>query len=135
MKLGKIGNKLILILIFFIPFTTFGQYSDNIQETISLGDLLKQGGWAMWPLGLFSFLLIFLIIKNALMLREKGMLRPDLHIKFQNSFRDGNISEVIEICKKNDSLITSVLSEGIERISENNYVAAEVSDAIEEAWK
>ena len=55
------------------------------------------------------------------MLREKGMLRPDLHIKFQNSFRDGNISEVIEICKKNDSLITSVLSEGIERISENNY--------------
>ena len=133
MKLGKIGNKLILILIFFIPFTTFGQYSDNIQETISLGDLLKQGGWAMWPLGLFSFLLIFLIIKNALMLREKGMLRPDLHIKLQNSFRDGNISEVIEICKKNDSLITSVLSEGIERISENNYDAAEVSDAIEEA--
>jgi len=44
----------------------------EMLSTISLGDLLKQGGWAMWPLGLFSFLLIFLIIKNALMLREKG---------------------------------------------------------------
>ena len=133
MKLEKTFYTLILILIFFIPFTTFGQYSDKIQETISLGDLLKQGGWAMWPLGLFSFLLIFLIIKNALMLREKGMLRPDLHSKFQQSFRDGNISEVIEICKKNDSLFTSVLGEGMERISENNYIATDVSDAIEEA--
>ena len=64
----------------------------------------------MWPLGLFSFLLVFLIIKNSLLLREKGLLKPDLHSSFHDCFKNGNITEVKEICKKNESLITTVLS-------------------------
>ena len=35
--------------------------------------------------------------------------------------------------KKNESLITTILSEGLERISDENYDQKEVTDAIEEA--
>lgn len=133
MKL-KIKSYKLFLLIFLVPFTSLGQSIDsNIEQTISLGDLLSQGGWAMWPLGLFSFLLVFLIIKNSLLLREKGLLKPDLHSSFHDCFKNGNITEVKEICKKNESLITTVLSEGLERISDENYDQKEVTDAIEEA--
>ena len=69
MKL-KIKSYKLFLLIFLVPFTSLGQSIDsNIEQTISLGRKLSQGIWAMWPLGLFSFLSIlsnkkFIIIKR-----------------------------------------------------------------------
>ena len=131
MKL-KIKSYKLFLLIFLVPFTSLGQSIDsNIEETISLGDCFhKEGGLC----GLvFFLLLVFLIIKNSLLLREKGLLKPDLYSSFHDCFKNGNITEVKEICKKNESLITTILSEGLERISDENYDQKEVTDAIEEA--
>ena len=81
MKL-KIKSYKLFLLIFLVPFTSLGQsIGSNIEQTISLGDLFSQGGgWAMWPLGLFSFLLVFLIIKKFIIIKRKGLLKPKIYI-------------------------------------------------------
>ena len=46
------------------------------QKT-DLWTLLKQGGWAMFPLGAFSFFMVALIIQNFISLRPKTLLHTE----------------------------------------------------------
>ena len=40
-------------------------------EQTTLWEMVKQGGWAMWPLGLMSTAMVYFIVQNGLALREK----------------------------------------------------------------
>lgn len=103
-------------------------------DSVTLGALLKQGGWAMYPLGLFSVAMFYFIIRNALLLREKNMLREDLKPQIEELMKKRDIAGVQELCAANDSLITAVLDAGMERVSEEHeYDAQHVMEAIEEA--
>ena len=37
----------------------------NVQKT-TLWQMIKQGGWAMWPLGLMSMGMVYFIVQNGL---------------------------------------------------------------------
>ena len=103
------------------------------EETISLGDLLQQGGWAMYPLGLFSLAMFYFIIRNLFMLRERNLLRPDLKDEIESLMRNCDVAGVRSLCAANDSLITAVLDAGMERISEEHtFDSVHVMEAIEE---
>jgi len=111
-----------------------GEVQAELAESITFGTLLKQGGWAMYPLGLFSVAMFYFIIRNALLLREKNMLRNDLKEQIEELMRKRDVAGVRELCAANDSLITAVLDAGMERVSdEHDYDAQHVMDAIEEA--
>ena len=106
----------------------------ELAETITFGTLLKQGGWAMFPLGLFSVAMFYFIIRNSLLLREKNMLRHDLQEQIEALMKKRDVAGVRELCAANDSLITAVLDAGMERVSEEHeYDAQHVMAAIEEA--
>lgn len=103
-------------------------------ETVTFGALLKQGGWAMYPLGLFSVAMFYFIIRNLLLLREKSMLRADLKPQIEELMARRDVAGVRELCAANDSLITAVLDAGMERISDaHEYDQQYVMEAIEEA--
>ncbi|MDF7826060.1 MotA/TolQ/ExbB proton channel family protein [Pontiellaceae bacterium B12227] len=103
-------------------------------ETVTFGALIKQGGWAMYPLGLFSVAMFYFIIRNAMLLREKNMLREDLKPQLEELMAKRDVAGIRELCAENDSLITAVLDAGMERISEEHeYDAVHVMEAIEEA--
>ena len=124
------------IIIFISSSISAYAQSTNIdlESSITLKDLVIQGGWAMWPLGLFSFVLLYFIIRNVILLREKEMLRPDLFNKIEEYLSDNNIKSAREICSKNESLITSVLDAGLKRLDEENINdLSQVMEAIEEA--
>lgn len=124
------------IIIFISSSISAYAQSTNIdlESSITLKDLVIQGGWAMWPLGLFSFVLLYFIIRNVILLREKEMLRPDLFNKIEKYLIDNNIKSAREICSKNESLITSVLDAGLKRLDEENINdLSQVMEAIEEA--
>lgn len=105
-----------------------------VADTVTLGALIKQGGWAMYPLGLFSMAMFYFIIRNAMLLREKNMLRADLKPQIEELMSKRDVKGVRELCAENDSLLTAVLDAGMERISEeHDYDSAHVMDAIEEA--
>ena len=124
------------IIIFISSSISAYAQSTNIdlESSITLKDLVIQGGWAMWPLGLFSFVLLYFIIRNVILLREKEMLRPDLFNKIEEYLGNNNIKSAREICSKNESLITSVLDAGLKRLDEENINdLSQVMEAIEEA--
>mgnify|MGYP001486664642 FL=1 len=103
------------------------------EQTISLGALLQQGGWAMYPLGIFSLAMFYFIIRNLIILRERNLLRPDLKDEIESMMRSRDVAGVRMLCAKNDSLITAVLDAGMERISEEHtFDAAHVMEAVEE---
>jgi biopolymer transport protein ExbB len=107
--------------------------AESEVASISIGSLLKSGGWAMYPLGLFSVAMLYFIIRNSMLLREKGLLRVDLKEQMEGLLRERKVHEARELCQANQSLMTYVLDAGLERIDENDYDPAHVMEAIEEA--
>ena len=106
----------------------------EVADTVTFGTLIKQGGWAMYPLGLFSLAMFYFIIRNSLLLREKNMLSENLKEQIEELMAKRDVSGVRELCAANDSLLTAVLDAGMERISEEHeYDAPHVMEAIEEA--
>jgi biopolymer transport protein ExbB len=113
--------------------TAWAQEAAEGGKSMTFADMLRQGGWCMWPLGAFSIAMMFFIIRNALLLRPKNLLRADLKPEIEGLLAARDLKGVREICQNNPSLMTSVLDAGLERISEHDYDAAHVMEAIEEA--
>jgi biopolymer transport protein ExbB len=106
----------------------------DLESSMTLGQLIKQGGWAMYPLGLFSLATVYLIIRNSMYLREKNLLRADLKPQIEELVKVRDVAGVRKLCAANDSLLTAVLDAGMERISEEHeYDSAHIMEAIEEA--
>lgn len=105
---------------------------DQVHK-MTFAEMLKQGGWAMWPLGLFSSAMLYFIIRNSMLLRQKSLLRSDLKEEIEAKLASSDVAGAREICQNNPSLMTSVLDAGLERISEGDFDSAHVAEAIEEA--
>ncbi len=111
-----------------------GQARFEPPETVTFGMLLKQGGWAMYPLGFFSLAMLYFIIRNAMLLKEQNMLRADLKPQIEELMSRRDIGGVRQLCAENDCLLTAVLDAGMERVSEEHeYDPPHVMEAIEEA--
>ena len=103
------------------------------EQTLTFWAMFKQGGWTMWPLTVCSVAMVFFIIQNALMLREKELMRPDLRKEIELLLKDSKISEVRKVCQENQCLMTTLLDAGLERIAEFDSDVSHVKEAIEEA--
>ena len=102
-------------------------------ETVSLGALIQQGGWAMYPLGLFSLAMLYFIIRNSLMLRERAMLRPDLKDEIEAFMRRRDVVGLRALCAEHDSLMTTVLDAGMQRVEEaGEFDPSLVMEAVED---
>lgn len=130
----KLEKKFFIYILLSFSNLVFAQdLNSTIEKTISLGDLIMQGGWAMYPLGLFSLALFYFIIRNILIFREKNLLRPDLKDEIELLMRNRDISGIRNLCANNDSLITTVLDAGMERVSEEHLFDSQyVMEAVEE---
>jgi biopolymer transport protein ExbB len=107
--------------------------ASNVEQT-TLWQMIKQGGWAMIPLGIMSMGMVYFIVQNALALREKVLLRPDLIPEFIQLMKDKKILEAHSLCKENETLFTYVFSAGLERTSTTRAINfGKVKEAIEEA--
>ena len=102
-------------------------------KSVTFAEMWKVGGWCMWPLGAFSVVGMYFIVRNSLLLRPKNLLRADLKPEIESLLAARDLKGVREICLNNPSLMTSVLDAGLERISENDFDPAHVAEAIEEA--
>ena len=102
-------------------------------ETVSLGALIQQGGWAMYPLGLFSLAMLYFIIRNSLMLRERAILRPDLKDEIEAFMRRRDVAGLRALCAEHDSLMTTVLDAGMQRVEEAGEIDPSlVMEAVED---
>jgi biopolymer transport protein ExbB len=110
-----------------------GGTAADAVKTMTFAEMWKVGGWCMWPLGAFSMLLCYFVIRNTMLLRQKTLLRADLKPEIEEKLSKGDIQGALEICQNNPSLMTSVLEAGLERITDDDFDPAHVAEAIEEA--
>ncbi|MEN7972415.1 MAG: MotA/TolQ/ExbB proton channel family protein [Verrucomicrobiota bacterium] len=107
--------------------------AEQLQKT-TLMQMIKQGGWAMYPLGLFSVIMVYFIVQNALSLRERVLLRPDMMPDFIRLMKDRKVLDAHALCKENETLFTYVFAAGLERCSTSGDIDfGKVKEAIEEA--
>lgn len=99
----------------------------------TLIDQYKTGGWAMYPLTLFSIAGFGLIIYNAMAIRPELILNPEATNQIDKALEDLDIEKAQSICAESPSPTTNIVAAGLNRIDLNNYDQAPVKEAIEEA--
>ncbi len=102
-------------------------------EPTTLWNLIQQGGWIMFPLGLLSAAAIGLAVYGFIAVRTDKMLRPDLVPPLQDTLGQLNIQDAHSICLNNPSMLTNILSAGLERISDGDVDVESMEKAMEEA--
>lgn len=106
---------------------------ETVQATMSFKEMMIKGGWTMWPLSMLSIAGVYLIVENAISLREKTLLRPDLMPTLIQMLAKGQTKEALDFCKAKPSMFTLVLAAGLERSQKANVDFDKVKEALEEA--
>ena len=135
--MNTLKKQIGLIIIFGISITSlvYAQAEVGTVQKTTLMQLLLQGGWAMIPLAAMSIWMVFLIINNAITLKEKRLLKPELLPEFIKLMKDKQIKSAHTLCKENDTFFTNVFSAGLERCSskEGIFNFKKIQNAIQEA--
>lgn len=129
------NRKITLILFLLVLSTTvFAQSNLEVAQQTNLLDLIKTGGWAMWPLGAFSVFMVTLIIQNYISLRAKKLLHVDQMPKLLDLMINRKVTSALIYCKENPSLFSNTYSAGLEKYLDDNEIDFQkVKSAVEEA--
>jgi biopolymer transport protein ExbB len=114
---------------------TLAVATDDMPEKISLLGMIKQGGWAMWPLGAFSFFMVALIIQNFIALRPKTLLHSEMMPELLDQMLKNKVKTALIYCRKHPSMFTTTFGAGLERCldGESGYDFNKVKESVEEA--
>lgn len=129
-------NKKITLILFLLVLSTtvFAQSNLEAAQQTNLLDLIKTGGWAMWPLGAFSVFMVTLIIQNYISLRAKKLLHVDQMPKLLDLMINRKVTSALIYCKENPSLFSNTYSAGLEKYLDDNEIDFQkVKSAVEEA--
>jgi biopolymer transport protein ExbB len=86
------------------------------QKAVTLADMLYQGGWVMYVLGVASVCLVWFTAEGFVILRAGKLAPPALIARIKEAFKAGNYQEAWNICKANRCFLSNVLGNGLERI-------------------
>lgn len=86
------------------------------QESISVLDLLLNGGWVMIPLVILLFGAIYIFTERILSLRRAQKVSPKFMSSIRTLVTDGKISEAQTLCTQSDSPIAKMVEKGISKI-------------------
>ncbi len=122
-----------LLLLLLVPTLMYAQEAAVGGGDVNLGQLWRQGGWAMYPLVLFSVAAFGLILYNALSVREQPLLRPDVVVELDQALGQGDVPAAQAICEAQPCLVANITRAGLVRADGPNFDAQAVEKAMEEA--
>lgn len=99
----------------------------------NLIDMVKVGGWTMYPLGILSIAGLGLIVYNFITIRPKKLLNVDMVEEVSAKAQEFKIEEARQICADNPSPLTNICDAGLERITADFVDAEAMEKAMEEA--
>jgi biopolymer transport protein ExbB len=107
----------------------------DATQKINLWDMIKTGGWAMWPLGGFSFFMVALTIQNLVSLRPKTLLHSEMMPELLDNMLNDKVKTALVYCRKHPSMFTNTFGAGLERCLdvEGAYDFGKVRESVEEA--
>ncbi|SHK03199.1 MotA/TolQ/ExbB proton channel family protein [Rhodothermus profundi] len=101
-------------------------------SSMSLLDILVQGGWVMLPIGLLSLLTIYLFVERLITLQRAQIDPRQIMDRVRDYVEAGDIRGALAYCEAQDKPITRILRRGLERLGRP---IAEIRDAVEAAGK
>jgi len=101
----------------------------------TLMDLIKGGGWAMWPLGTLSFAMIAMATVNYQKINTKKMIPPETLGQLKVSAKNQDLQKVYDLSTAVPSLFTNALAAGLRKMNPDDMVGSKhaVEEAIAEA--
>lgn len=102
---------------------------------VKLLEMVKTGGWAMWPLGAFSFFMVILVIQNFISLRTKTLLHSEQMPELLEMMLAKKSKTALIYCRKNPSMFANTFGAGLERCldGEAKINFQKVQESVEEA--
>ena len=85
-------------------------------KATTLGEMLQEGGFVMYILGLASICLVWFTIEGFVILRAGKLAPKALIARLHEAITAGNFQEAWNICKANRCFLSNVLGNGLERI-------------------
>lgn len=122
-----------LLLAALFPVLLHAQEAAAAGGDVSLGQLWRQGGWAMYPLALFSVAAFGLILYNAMQIREQPLLRADVVGELDQALSTADVAAAKTICDENPCLVANITRAGLVRAEGEHFDPEAVEKAMEEA--
>jgi biopolymer transport protein ExbB len=85
-------------------------------ESLSLFDLIIKGGVIMIPIFLLSFLSIYIMVERYFFIRKASNIDKNFIPEIKKLLYQGNKNAALEVCKKTNSPLGTVIERGINRI-------------------
>lgn len=103
------------------------------EESATLLELILQGGWAMIPLAVLSFMMVVFIIQNMISLRQKALLHTEMMPDLVEMMLNKKVKTALVYCRKNPSMFTNTLGAGLERVLDGVTDFDKVDESVREA--
>lgn len=86
------------------------------EETLSLFNLMMEGGVLMIPLLLCSVIAVYIFIERLLAIRKAGKTPNDFMSRIKEKLAEGNITGAQNVAKSFDGAVPNVIMKGLKRI-------------------
>ncbi len=96
--------------------TSLPDVPQQVQESMSLLDLLFKGGWVMIPILFLSLVTIYIIIERTLFLSRASEFKHGFMDGIKNSIVKGDLSSALSAVSQHDTPVYAMLKRGINRI-------------------
>lgn len=103
------------------------------RDQATLWDMLQQGGWAMIPLGILSFMMGVFVIQNFISLRQKTLLHTEMMPELLEMMLQKKVKNALIYCRKNPSMFTNTFGAGLERVLDGVEDYSKVDESVREA--
>lgn len=94
----------------------------RVEHSMTLWDLIKSGGWAMYPLGACSMLTVWLVIYNFQRISHGKLLPVDVISQIKKAAGAADLQQVWNLSSNTDSFFTRTLAAGLRQIDPNDPV-------------
>ncbi|HEY5653259.1 MAG TPA: MotA/TolQ/ExbB proton channel family protein [Pontiella sp.] len=130
-------KTLLTLAVLLVAVGAFAQ-GEAVAETVkrtTLWDMIRTGGWAMWPLGGFSIFMVTLIVQNFISLRPKKLLHTEQMPELIDMMLKKKCKSALIYCRENPSMFANTFGAGLERTldGEEEIDFAKVKESVEEA--
>lgn len=88
----------------------------KVESRMTLFDLIKSGGWAMWALGTCSIVMVWLIVVNFQRVSPKKMLPMDTITQLKSAAEKQDYVQLWQISSSTDTFFTRSLTAGLRQI-------------------
>lgn len=87
------------------------------EETISIWELIVQGGWyIMIPLGIMSLMSVYIFVERYFAIKKASVEQPDFMAKIKDNIHDGKIDAAKHLCETANTPMARITAKGISRI-------------------